>query len=92
MTAKVKAQNKVPVGERALVRRIKRELHEVNEKGEEFGKRLCKTREGRNRIGLGEYFIVDVGRRHVIETHVDIEALARKLGVLRGYEVLSEER
>lgn len=37
---------------------------------------------------LGEYYLVDLNRNVIVQKHVDLEALARKLGALHAYEVL----
>ena len=37
---------------------------------------------------FGEYFVFDMQRNRIAETHIDIEDYARKLGVLRPHESL----
>ena len=37
---------------------------------------------------FGEYFVFDMQRNRIAETHTDIEDYARKLGVLRPHESL----
>jgi len=42
------------------------------------------------RSDLGTYYLVDFNQNTIVETHVDLELLARKLGVLRAWETLTE--
>jgi hypothetical protein len=83
--AKVNKQNKVQVTARALVQRINYDLAKNNDL------QVKKTRGARALLDLGEYYILDVARNFVRETHVDIEDLGRELKVLADYECLEEE-
>lgn len=70
---------KVKLTERALVQRIKRKL-------EKEQKCLKKSRGGPFHEELGDYYVV--GPIEVVSTHVDIEALGRKLNVIKPFETL----
>jgi hypothetical protein len=61
------------VPEYTLVLRINRFLMPLNQK-------LRKARGDRARSDLGEYFLLDVKRNLILETHVQVEALGRRLG------------
>ncbi len=88
MEAEAKA--KVPVTARALVQRINRKLRGVDQL-------LRKTRydheagvngsESRAWQDLGDYYVVDLAGP-IVEDHVDLEALGRKLGVLEPWEAI----
>lgn len=69
----------VPISERALFQRLSRTL---GKKGERL--------KSNNRPGpapdIGNYFIVSLERMSVVKTHVDLEELARELGILKPYE------
>jgi hypothetical protein len=84
-----KAKQKVPVSERALLQRINRKLapDEQVRKARPFrdGARLVYS------SATGKYFRVDLASGTGIHPHEDIEALGRKLGVLRAWEELEEE-
>jgi hypothetical protein len=71
----------VPVSMRALIARINRKLKADDEK-------LCATRE-RWRGNLGDYFIVSLTSNIITCRHVDVEELARDIGVLRACERLA---
>jgi hypothetical protein len=68
---------KVPVGERALLQRINRALPHLG---------VVKKSRGAQREFLGEFFRLQGAV--LVEKHVKIDALARKLGVLKAWEVL----
>jgi len=40
---------------------------------------------------LGWYYAIDVNRNWIVETHVDLEELGRRLEVLANWEQLAEE-
>lgn len=42
----------------------------------------------RARLRLGEFVLVDTKKEVPIEGHISLEEFARKVGVLKGYEVL----
>ncbi len=70
------------VTERALLRRINRKLASRHE-----AVRSCRpgTRAYSN---LGRYHLHDIYRNQVLDSHIDIQALGRKLGVLGDGETL----
>lgn len=41
-------------------------------------------------MDLGYYWVQDVSRNLVLDTHVDVESFARELGVLKQHERLSD--
>jgi hypothetical protein len=63
----------------AIEKRIRRKL--IND-----GYKLCKTRNERVRLDMGDYYIINLRTGGADETHVDIEDKARELGVLRPDE------
>jgi hypothetical protein len=72
------------VSRQALISRINRRLAKTNEK-------LVTTRTGPARIDLGRYYVVDTSTHHgANRMHVDLEALARELGVLRENETVAQ--
>jgi hypothetical protein len=75
---------KIPVSETALIKRLNRKLHAYDEM-------LHKTRGGRARQDLGEFYIVNYRTNGAVATHVDIEELAREHGALQPWEALEEE-
>lgn len=69
----------VPVTLGAVIRRINRRLaHD--------GRRLKTTRGEQWRGSLGNYYVVDSQGNFLLQTHVDVEALARELDVLQPSE------
>lgn len=67
------------ISEAALLMRIDRFLSPLNQK-------VRKARGDYAKSSLGEYYLVDVDRNVILETHVQIEAMARRLGVLESWE------
>lgn len=74
---------KISVSKKSIIARINRLLKE----NYEF---LRTSRGSAGRTDLGEHFIVDMSRNIPLETHVDIEDLAKELNVLRPGEFISE--
>jgi hypothetical protein len=74
-------KTKVQVSRRALTQRINRRL-------EEKGLVLKLTKGQRAKKAVGEYFIIDVGRNEIKETHLDLVKLARKHECLEEWEEL----
>ncbi len=74
----------VPVSQRALLQRINRALA----KDEEMVKRL---RGEKWEHEMGRYFKVDFNRNFVLEKHVDLEATAKELGVIKPWEKMAED-
>ncbi|MEJ5370230.1 MAG: hypothetical protein WHT08_18110 [Bryobacteraceae bacterium] len=76
------AKTLAPVSERALIGRINRRLDRDN-------KKLFKSRPGsRLEANVGRFYVVDVWRNTVVDTHVDLESYGRELGVLAEWEKL----
>lgn len=69
----------VPVTTRATIQRINRKLAPDYQ-------RLRVTRGERWRGELGDFFVVDEFHNTIAQTHVDVEALAKDMGVLRAWE------
>ncbi len=70
---------KVKVTRRAAIQRINRKLKPDMEQ-------LCAARGERAQLDLGDYYVVDFQRNAVMQMHVDVEAMARQLGVLKEWE------
>lgn len=73
----------IPLSLRALTQRIARHLARE-------GKTLRKTRAASARDHVGDYFILS-DNGGIIAHHVDLQQLARELGVLQAYEHLLTE-
>ena len=71
-------KQEVTVSERALVQRINRKLRHK--------KQQLKAARTSNVGKLGKYYVIDVHRNAVALTHVNLEALARKIEALRPWE------
>jgi hypothetical protein len=75
---------KAPITRRALIQRISRALKKDNPHTA-----LKATRGQRERRDLGDYYIY---RRNVVtETHIKLEELGKRLGVLKPYERLEDD-
>jgi hypothetical protein len=72
------------VSERALLARIGRALRKD---GQAIRKNRSSTTD--NIGGLGAYYVVDEQRGSIAATHVEIEALAREIGVMKSWEELA---
>lgn len=75
------AAAKVMVSHRALIQRLNHALAETH-------LLLKKTKGGRMKKQLGEYYLIDLKRNALVETDVDMEKLGRKHGVLQPWERL----
>ena len=73
----------VPVSKRALEQRISRTLAKQKEK-------LKKCRNPRYWDSLGKYYIVSLNENRIVQTQIDLEALALELGSLQPWERLAE--
>jgi len=71
--------NTVPVSYRAAIQRINRALAKD-------GRQLKASRGARATLDMGDFYIVDAGMNFVLEKDVDVEILARSLGVIKPYE------
>jgi hypothetical protein len=78
----LRQQQRVPVTPGALVQRLNRRLRLD-------GKQLRSARSRKVEQALGRFFIVQGDS--IIDHHVDVGALARKLGVTRGYDIVLGE-
>ena len=81
MASTTKVQ-KVPVSERALLARLNRKLAKDDRK-------VCRS-SPRDRHIQGEFYLVDVHINGVIGYDVSLENLGHELGVLKGWEELSD--
>jgi hypothetical protein len=85
-----KSTPKVAVSPRALLQRINRALA-----GDEEMVRKSRPRiiEGQTYYdhNVGEYYRIDFNRNFLVEPHVDLESLGKKLGVMHEWEALKED-
>jgi hypothetical protein len=76
---------KKTISERALFERIKRRLRAE-------GECLRKCRQGSRCFNdLGSYYSISIAHNAVRDTHIDLEAWGRHLGVLKSNEVLAAD-
>lgn len=67
-------------------------LARVNHKLESKDLALMKCQHlGRACIALGDYYLMDLTEKLLIDTHVDLEKFAREEGCLEDWEQLSRE-
>jgi hypothetical protein len=78
-TIMVMSEATVPVTARALIQRINRALKKDDQV-------LRQARGERARLDLGDYYVVNTRRNFIDAQHVNVEALARELDVLKPYE------
>ncbi|MCW5756977.1 MAG: hypothetical protein KIT54_07070 [Phycisphaeraceae bacterium] len=78
-------RQKVQLSERALFGRVNRALQREGQ-----SLRRCRI-DSRDYANLGRYFVVDDSRNYVVGKDIDLEELAREVGVLRGYETLAQD-
>lgn len=74
---------RVKVDFRAVLARLNRRLARD-------GRRLCRPRSERVRLDLGDVYLLDLNGNAVMERDVNVEQLARDLGVLRPFERIAE--
>lgn len=68
----------------ALIKRINRKLAPEGER--------LRTYRGRHwNSDLGWHYIIDVNRNGLVQGHVDVEKLAREMGVMREHEQIAQE-
>lgn len=70
-----------PVSRRALIQRINRNLSKED-------KILKASRGERARQDLGDYYIIALSGRSVLQKDIDVEKLGRQLGTLKPFERL----
>jgi hypothetical protein len=83
---------KVPVTERALMQRVNRKLAKEDQmirKSRPFYDHGSRTPIFDQ--NTGEFFRINTARNWLVEGHVDLEVLARELGVLAAWEELRGE-
>jgi hypothetical protein len=92
-----KSTGKVAVNERALLARINRFYRSRCWRGNQRKQgppcydwlKVCKCRSDAHGFhNLGSFYILDLERNMLIDSHVDLELHGRKIGVLREFEVL----
>ena len=76
-------KQKLGVSTRAVVQRINRKLAPDMEM-------LRKSRSVRSVLDVGEYYVINWRINGVMQKNVDVESLARELGVLKDWEKLAE--
>ncbi len=81
MVNQMTSQDHYTVSKGALVARINRRLRKAHQS-------LKKNRSMRWLSDFGDYYVKDVFRNMLIETHVDPLDLAKKLGVVYAGEVV----
>jgi hypothetical protein len=69
-----------PVAIHALIQRLNKTLSATGQ--------ALRTTRARWRSDLGDYYIVDFTRNTVVAKHVNPEALAREMGLLRSWETV----
>jgi hypothetical protein len=72
---------KVPLTARAVLQRVNRKLTAEQ--------RQLRAAHGNERNTLGDFYVVDLRGGGVCDADVDLEKLARKLGVMREWETLA---
>jgi hypothetical protein len=80
-------KKKAPVTMAAIRQRLRRRLQKEGSHGH-----VLKVNRRESDGNLGEFYLVDIGRNYIIDTDVDVLALARKTGVLKSYEEVVKER
>ena len=73
---------KLPVTERSVVARVNRRLQAA-------GEQLKPARSEQVRAQVGDWYVLDVKRNGVVREDVNLEAIARELGALADWEVVS---
>ena len=71
------------ITESAVTKRIRRKLRNTTHM-------LRKTRGERQQVDCGRYYVIDTELNALLWHHVDLEAFARELGVLRLHECVAE--
>lgn len=79
-------RQKVPIGEKALMARVNRHLKNEQQQ-------VRKAHGGRAIADVGEFYLLDfenTNQGFVLEKDVNLEELAKKLGVLKSWEALEK--
>jgi len=83
-TARVAVESRQEqITESAVTQRIRRKLWNTDYM-------LRKARGERQQVDCGRYYVIDVYLNAHIWDHLNLEAYARELGVLRAHEVVAE--
>jgi hypothetical protein len=69
----------VPVNRRALIARLDRTLVK---QGQEL--RIAR------RSGMSNFLVIDTGKQAIVDTDIDLESLARKIGAMAPWEKLAD--
>lgn len=73
------------VTQSAVISRINRKLaHE--------GEALKKSRSMRMYLEVGDFYILNINGNYIVRHHMDVEDLARELGVLYPFEEIADTR
>ena len=73
------------ITESAVVQRIRRKLRNTTHM-------LRKARGERQQVDCGRFYVIDTNLNALLWHHVDLEAFARELGVLRADETVSAQK
>jgi hypothetical protein len=71
------------ITESAVTKRIRRKLKTTSYV-------LRKAKGKRQQVDCGHYYVIDADLNALLWRHVNIEAYARELGVLRAHQVVAE--
>jgi hypothetical protein len=71
------------ITESALIQRIRRKLKTTSYM-------LRKARGERQQVDCGRFYVIDTNLNALLWHHVDLEAFARELGVLRAHESVAD--
>jgi len=71
------------VNKRALIRRINRRLVPQDQQ-------LWTNRSRQWHSSLGDYYVTDINHNVLVETHIDLEELGRRVGALSALEEVAE--
>jgi hypothetical protein len=83
------AKQTVPVSVRALIQRINRKLR-ADADGAPADEVHATRGQGRARLDLGDYYMLNTRRNFISEHHIDLEDFGRELKVLAAWERLDE--
>ncbi len=80
----IETSPRVPVGERSLIQRLNRRLAKDSQK-------LYASRSRAAVSNFGKFYIADTSTGEITASLIDLEGLARDLGVLHPWESLASE-